>query len=131
MEMAEQFSGNFVDASHLLMRGQTEVEVTIAEVLPPNTVQDAKGKQIDEPVIKFVETPRQFILGSNINKKVLSMKFQSTDTKDWLGLKITLVVRVLKEAFGQPNVPCLRVKCDPDSLTFGMRRHYGVAYVPK
>lgn len=123
--MASQFEGNFLDATDLMTANKT---VTIKEVIPPNTEKDkdGKGRLIDRAIISFEGCKKRLIL-NKINAKIIAMAHGKKSSL-WAGKKITLTHRWLKEAFGQTNVPVVRVM-PPDgmSLTFGMRKNFGAA----
>ncbi len=129
MDFSQQFGGEFIDAAMLMVRGNPEVTVTIAEVHAPGVFKDATKKPIDEPVLSFNESPRKLILGSKINRVALALLF-GTETDEWIGKKVTLTVRILPHAFGETNVPCIRVKIDRERITFGMRKHMGLEWKP-
>lgn len=122
-KMASQFQGNFLDASDIMALKQAKV--TIETVVPPNTEKDSTGKMIDKAILSFVNRPKRLILNKT-NAKIIKMSHGQPS--EWAGKQITLTVRWLDKAFGQTNVPVIRV-VPPDgvSMTFGMRKKYGAA----
>ena len=123
--MASQFSGNFLDASDL-PKGKTVV-VTISDVVAPNVERDATKKMIDKAILSFSGKQKRLILNKT-NAKIIKMSHG--EPSNWVGQKITLTVRLLAEAFGQKNVPVIRVVPPPGTnMTFGMRKKYGAEMV--
>lgn len=125
--MASQFSGNFLDASDL-PKGKT-VTVTISDLVPPNVERDSAKKLIDKAILSFAGKQKRLILNKT-NAKIIKMAHG--EPSKWIGQQINLTVRILKEAFGQSNVPVIRVV--PPSgvnLTFGMRKKYGAEVPPE
>ena len=121
-QMASQFTGNFLDASDLMANGNITLE--ISEVVAPNAEKDAAGKQINKAIVAFKGAKKRLILNKT-NAKVIAMA-HSKKASEWVGKKITLTVRFLETAFGQKNVPVIRVvPPEGTSLTFGMRSKYG------
>ena len=121
--MASQFEGAFLDASDIMGLGKN-ITLTICEVVPPNTEKDATKKMIDKPILQFEKAKKRLILNKT-NAKVISMA-HGNKASQWTGKSITLTVRWLREAFGQSNVPVIRVvPPEGTALTFGMRKKYG------
>jgi len=122
--MRSQFEGNFLDASDIMASG--DITLTIAGVVGPSAEKDAKGKEIDKAIVSFVGAKKRLILNKT-NAKVIAMA-HGTKASQWAGKQITLTVRWLEKAFGQFNVPVIRVVPPADkALTFGMRQKYGAA----
>jgi hypothetical protein len=98
--------------------------LTIIDVVAPNIEKDSGGKLINKPIISFKGAKKRLIL-NKINQKIIAMAY-GTKPSLWADKKITLTVRILASAFGQVNVPVVRI-VPPDgiALTFGMRKHYG------
>jgi len=120
--MASQFTGNFLDASDLMASGN--ITLTISDVVAPNVEKDSTGKTINKPILSFQGAKKRLILNKT-NAKVISMA-HSKKASEWTGKKITLTVRWLESAFGQKNVPVIRVvPPEGTALTFGMRQKYG------
>ena len=122
--MRSAFEGNFLDATDILHRGDTTV--TIESVSAPNTETDSQKKRIDKAIVAFAGCKKRLILNKT-NAKIIGMH-HGQKASEWVGKKITLTVRFLEKAFGQTNVPVIRVVPPPTSpLTFGMRSKYGAA----
>lgn len=120
-------SSEFVDSTDILSRGDTTVE--IERVYAPNKMKDSRGTPVNKPVIAFKGAKKKFIVGKT-NLKLLAILF-GPKTGPWKGQKVTLTVRYLDEAFGQKNVPTVRIKVDDESkIPHSVRKHYGRA-VPK
>lgn len=122
--MASQYTGNFLDASDLMKRGT--VTLTISGVVAPGTEKDAGGKSIKPAILAFEKAKKRLILNKT-NQKVIAMAHGSK-ASEWTGKSITLCVRWLEKAFGQFNVPVIRVvPPEGTELTFSMRSKYGAA----
>lgn len=120
--MRDAFTGKFMDASDIMGKGN--VTVTISDVVAPNKEKDASGKVINRAVLSFDKAKKRFVCGKT-NLKIIALMY-GTKPSEWIGKKITLGVRYLEKAFGQYNVPTVRVIAPDDRpLTFGMRKHYG------
>jgi hypothetical protein len=120
-QMESQFSGNFLDASDILNSG--DITVTICDVVGPNIERDATKKVIDKAIVAFSGAKKRLILNKT-NAKIIRM--HHGNPSEWSGKKITLTVRWLEKAFGQLNVPVIRVVPPSDKpMTFGMRQKFG------
>ena len=120
--MASQFQGAFLDASDLMASGN--ITLAISDVVAPNAEKDATGKSIDKAIVSFSGAKKRLILNKT-NAKVIAMAHGKKPSA-WIGQKITLTVRWLEKAFGQSNVPVIRVvPPEGTALTFGMRTKYG------
>ena len=123
-QMAGQFDGNFLDAVDLA--GKEFVTVTISDVVAPNQEHDAKKKLIDKTIIAFKGKQKRMIVNKT-NLKVIKWA-HGPKVSAWVDKDIVLTVRYLKEAFGNKNVPVLRVvPPEGKSLPVGMRKAYGSA----
>lgn len=120
-DIREMFEGDFLSSMDLLQKGGP-VKVKIAAVLPKNTERDSKNKLIDKPIVAFEGAKKRLIL-NNTNGKILAVLF-GQKTPEWSGKEVTLLVRYI-DAFGQKNVPVIRVQAQESQLGFGIRKHYG------
>lgn len=117
-----QFTGNFLSAPDL----DKDVTVTISAVSKPDAEKDATGKVIDKRILTFSGAKKRLIL-NKINSQTIALMYGKSTT-GWIGKPVTLTVRYLKTAFGQSNVPVIRVvPSDEHPMTFGMRKNYGSA----
>jgi hypothetical protein len=119
--MRATFEGNFLDASDIKASG--DYVATIESISLPNSESDAAGKRIDKAIIAFKGAKKRLIL-NKVNSKIIAMTL-GKKASEWIGKQVTLTVRYLDKAFGQRNVPVIRIKADPSQLTFGMRKNYG------
>lgn len=121
-DMADVFQGNFMDASDIMGKGN--VTVIIADVVAPKAEKDATGKLIDRAIIAFKSATKRLI-ANKTNLKIIASMYGNKPS-EWVGKPVTLGVRYLEKAFGQANVPTVRVIPPADKpLTFGMRKHFG------
>jgi len=121
-----QFEGNFLDATDIpIINGDSPgITVEISGVVPPNAEKDNTGKQINKTILSFKGAKKRLII-NKVNARVLC-QLHGKKASEWVGKKVTLVVRYLEKAFGQFNVPVIRIKADETHpLTFGVRKHYG------
>lgn len=117
-----RFEGNFLDANDVRATGDISLE--IAAATPPNTERDSQKKLIDKWIVAFKGAKKRLIL-NNINAKII-VQLHGDKSKAWVGKRITLTTRWLEKAFGQRNVPVIRVvPASEGDLTFGMRKNYG------
>lgn len=116
-----RFEGNYIESADLM---RAQAVLTIESVVPPNTESDAKKKLINRPVISFRGTSKRFILGKT-NERILRA-VHGRKASQWAGKQIRLGVRYLAEAFGERDVPTIRIIPPPDvPLPMGVRKHYG------
>ena len=104
-EMREMFEGNFLKAEDLMSSGP--ITVTISDIVAQNKEKDAKGKLINRPIMSFKGAKKRFIVGKT-NLKLIRLDYGGKPS-EWIGKTIVLGIRYLREAFGQKNVPCIRV----------------------
>ena len=117
--MSEQFQGEFIESADIM--GSGPITLTIKEVLPRNTVEDSQKRLIDKPILVFEKAAKKFIVNKT-NEKILRSRYG----KNWSGNEVTLIVTYLKEAFGELNVPAVRVQeFEGVPLPFSVRRKYG------
>ena len=104
MKVTEAFEGNYIDA--LCVTG-SDATLTIKSVTAPNEEKSANGKLIDRPIVRFNETDKGFILNKT-NAKSIGLAY-GNEMNRWEGKQITLFATTT-EAFGEKNVPCVRVR---------------------
>lgn len=106
MKVTEAFKGNFIEALHLagLPKGKT---LTIKSVADPGTVKSADKKVIDRPILYFEETDKGLILNKT-NARTIGLR-HGNEMNEWTGKTVTLFGTVC-DAFGEKNVPCVRVR---------------------
>jgi hypothetical protein len=121
--MRSAFECDFLDATDIPPAGFT---VTIAAVTPPGTERDKQGKNIDKAIVAFTGAKKRLILNKT-NAKIIALAY-GKKASEWIGKPVTLTVRYLEKAFGQKNVPVIRIVPDEKHpMTFGMRKNYGAA----
>lgn len=120
----ERYEGAFIDASDIMASG--DITLTIAGVIAPGAEKDASGKIIDKALVAFEKAKKRLVL-NKINEKIIAM-MHGNKASEWAGKQIRLTVRYLDKAFGQANVPVVRVVPGDDKpMTFSMRKKYGSA----
>ncbi len=100
-----KYEGDFLEVADI-MHGPPRV-VEIADVDAPNTKKDAQGKLIDKPILTFAKARKKFILNKTNERLIKSL--HGGKASAWIGNTITLGVRYLDKAFGDTNVPTIRV----------------------
>jgi hypothetical protein len=98
--------------------------LTIAKVHGRGEFQSADKKTLDGYSLSFGATDKVFVLNAT-NQSLLTAQYGG-NAKDWIGKPVTLYPVELTQAFGQRNVPALRVRVASDTLVpFGARKHMG------
>lgn len=120
-EQWDLFNGDWLFASDIQGEKKTFV-MEIAEVIPPGREKDKKGKIINKPILKFTIGHKRLIL-SKCNTTIIRSIYGASNK--WAGKTIELTVRYLPEAFGEKNVPAIRVVHPTGALPYGVRKHYG------
>lgn len=120
MSKEERYVGNFIESSDMMT--VPPVRLTIAGVTPPNTKSDSAGKVIKQPIIAFKETDKALVCGKT-NIRCIKADHGSKP-ESWIGKTITLTVRYLREAFGEKNVPTLRI-IPNNPVPMGARKFMG------
>lgn len=120
MSKDERYEGNFIESADMMT--VPPVRLTIESVAAPNTKKDATGKLIKQPIIGFKETPKQFVCGKTNIRCIKADHGAKPDA--WVGKQIVLTVRYLREAFGEKNVPTLRV-IPANPVPMGARKFMG------
>ena len=125
-KMESTFQGNYLDATDFIGRG--EIAMEILSVTPPNEEKDATGKTINKSVIRFSRNGKpatKALVCNKTNAKIIALQYGKKPSQ-WVGKTVVLTVRYLKEAFGQKNVPVVRIKAPENApIPFGMRKNYG------
>lgn len=123
-----RYIGAFLEAGDLMERDF--YTLTIDSIAKPDTEKDSQGKRIDKYVIGFKEARKRWIVNKT-NFKMLTAAL-GKKLSGWIGKKADLEVRVLKEAFGEKNVPVIRVRMpDGVEVPFGCRKHVGKPFEHK
>lgn len=117
-----RFEGDFVESADLM--NSKPVTLTISEVIKPGSEQSKDGRMIDRPIIAFEKATKRFVV-SKTNERLLKAMF-GPKPAEWVGQQVTLTVRYLKQAFGESNVPTVRVVLPDDvPMPWSCRKHYG------
>lgn len=115
MSREEKYEGHFLESADMMTVG--EIRLTIKSVVPPNTERDSAKKLIKHPIIEFEGTDKRLVC-NRTNERCIKSQFGSKAEK-WIGQQIVLRVNYLPEAFGEKNVPTLRV-INPESVPVPM-----------
>lgn len=115
------FGPGFIKAEDFLRKGKwREFTLTIAAVHPPNTLKTGEGKLIEKRVVEFKETPKRLVIGAQ-NAQALILACGDASTDQWIGRQITLYP-IRQDAFGQKNIPGVRVRIPRESSVTPFRR---------
>jgi len=118
----EQYQGDFVESADLMHL--PPVTLKIAGVVPPKTEKDSAKKIIERPILSFEKARKRLVVGKT-NERILKALL-GAKASGWIGKDVTIGVRYLAEAFGQKNVPTLRIIIpDGKPVPFSVKKHYG------
>lgn len=100
-----EYGSRFLYAEDLLHNGEFKtVQVTIAEVFPPNTFQtDTKKKQDSKPITDWAlrfEGKTKMLCIRSTNIRMLQLNIGSSNIFDAVGKKIKLQVRIVRSPQG-------------------------------
>jgi hypothetical protein len=119
MPERDPYEGPYLESADLIHTAP--VTVTIKDLIPPNSVKCANGKLIDKWIITFENATKQFICNRTNWRAIKSLHGVR---EHWPGKQITLGVR-LTDAFGEHNVPCIRVLLPEEKRSAQVRKQYG------
>jgi hypothetical protein len=127
MAVSKDYGPGFLHADDLIRNDRyTQVKVKIATVHEPNSIKAANGRMIPNVVLAFEGKDKRLVLCSKTNWYCVAWSCGSTDPANWIGKEITLHPVVLSEAFGEPNVPAIRVRVpDHAAIPKKYRPHFG------
>ncbi len=103
----------FLESSDLMATEPCTLEIADVHapgtIMVPDTKSEKKGaeKPLNFGVLSFAGTSKMFIVKPTNRRLIKSILGPRAST--WVGKKITIGVRYLEQAFGEWNVPCLRV----------------------
>lgn len=118
----QRFEGDFVESADLMRC--PPVTKTIKAVVKPGSEKCANKRVIDRPIIEFEGSSKRFIC-SKTNERLIKAIY-GPKTSEWAGKQVTLMVRYLIEAFGEPDVPTLRIVLPRGiPMPFSVRKWYG------
>lgn len=120
-EKDTKIEGNFIESADLMQAG--EVTLTIDRVSAPGTEKSSDGKPIPHPVVWFKGTGKGLVCNKT-NQKNIKAEYGAKVEK-WIGQTIVLRVNYLKKAFGEFNVPTIRVIPQKVPIPFGARKFMG------
>ena len=115
----------FLYADDMLRDGNwIEVKLTIARFIEANTVKGADGKLVEKDAIGFEGTDKMLVLNAT-NRRLIKIATGSSKPDGWIGKRIALYP-VSINAFGQSNIPCIRIRIeDGKPVPFGVRKFLG------
>lgn len=101
--LESKYEGDYLEALDL----ERPFELVIAGYTAERTQKDASGKLIKEAILSFEKAKKRLILNKT-NYRILQALF-GKDRNQWVGKKVTVSRRYLREAFKHPNVLCIRI----------------------
>lgn len=127
MAISKDYGPGFLHADDLIVNDKyVQAKVVISAVHQPNTIKAANGRMIPNTVLEFSGKDKRLVLCSKTNHYCVSWLSGSTDPEKWIGKEITLYPVVLQEAFGDPNVPAIRVRVpEHAAIPKKYRAHFG------
>lgn len=109
MKVSEEFPSQFLEAAEL---GDKEWTLTVAKVEKMKGVKGRDGKPFDPKVVFFTKGKKGFCLNKT-NAKIIRDKLKyGDDSEQWIGKPLTIYPTTC-DAFGERNVPCIRVRAYP------------------
>lgn len=117
-----RYEGDFLESADLMQ--SPPVTVVIEKVTPPMVEKDAAKKPIKHPILDLKGAKKRFVTGKTNERLIKAI--HGKKASGWIGKSITLCVRYLPEAFGEKNVPTLRVQLPPGvAMPMQCRKFYG------
>ena len=115
----------FLYADDLLKDGKwVEARLTISRHVPGGTLTGADKSTVDADAIGFDGTDKLLVLNKT-NTRLLKIATGSSKPAGWIGKTVALYP-VSINAFGQQNLPCIRVRvADGQPTPFGVRKFLG------
>ena len=106
MRVSEEFPSQFLESAEL--RGKPFTG-TIARIEKLKGVKGRDGKPFDARVVWFEKARKGWCINKT-NAKTISQKLgYGDDMEEWVGKPVTIYPATC-DAFGDKNVPCIRVK---------------------
>lgn len=106
MKVSEEFPSQYLEAADLQGR---EVTVKIASTDKQKGVKGRDGKPFDARVLFFEGKKKGMCVNKTNAKRIRDELGLGDDMDTWIGHSITIFPTTCN-AFGKPNVPCIRVK---------------------
>jgi hypothetical protein len=119
------FGDSFLYADDLVRDGKwIQATLTIKGVVPPNAIVGDNGKTIDKVCLTFEKTPKILALCTT-NERLCRLNCGSGQSENWVGKSLTIYPSLI-DAFGEKDVPCIRVRLPKTiPVPFGTRKHMG------
>ena len=123
--MKTDLGPQFLYADDLLKDGKwVEVKLTITRHVPGGTLTGADKSVVEHDAIGFEGTDKLLVLNKT-NSRLLKIATGSSKPAGWIG-KTVAVFPVSINAFGQQNLPCIRIRVkDGQPVPFGVRKFMG------
>lgn len=111
-----EYGESFLYADDLVGNGQwISVELEIGDFIPANSIKAANGKIVDRECVQLKSASNTKIFAlCKTNRRLLQLACGSANPEKWKGQRVRVAPHVLKECFGEPNVPCVRVQLSKD-----------------
>ena len=119
-------NADILKVDDLLAGGQwRSPKLVIEAVIEPGELKSADGKTVDLPVLRFADKAKLLIINKT-NQRLLRLQIGSANHAEWAGVEISIYAALLADAFGEKNVPAIRIR-PPASvpIPMGVRRHLG------
>jgi hypothetical protein len=113
----------FIEALDLIARGR-DATLRVAGVIPAGKELDGAKRPIRKPILAFDRTDRRLILNKTAIDTLVLM-FGSRASA-WVGKSITLTVRLIDDAYGQDNLPVVRIVLPTNPpAPYSLRKRFG------
>ncbi len=109
MKVSEEFPSQFLEAAEL---GGKDFNLIIARVEKMRGVKGRDGKPFDPKVVWFEKAKKGFCLNKTNAKIIRDRLGYGDDSEQWVGKPLTIYPTTC-DAFGERNVPCIRVRLMP------------------
>lgn len=121
----KEYGDGFLYADDFVRDGKwCQFALTIKGIVPPNTIKAANKQMVDKVCLQFEEASKILAVNTT-NERLLKMACGSAKSDNWVGKKVTFYP-VSVDAFGQTNVPALRVRLPKEvPMPFSARKQLG------
>lgn len=133
MAITKEYGSAYLHCDDLVKDDRfVQAKVTISKVIPPNTLKAANGKVIPHYTLEFEGREKKLVLCSKTNHYCVGQVAGTMTPEKWPGTSITLRPVVLAEAFGDRNIPAIRIAMPENAaIAKKYRGHFGTSLVGK
>lgn len=119
-----EYGDSFLYAEDLVSDGKwVSATLTIKSVIDPNTITGDNGKVVEKRCLTFEGKDKIYAMPATA-ERVCKMNFGTKDYEKWVGKTVT-VYPTLIDAFGEKDVPCVRIRTQKKQIPFAVRKQLG------